>query len=155
MNVTTFTEIVLPNHANPLGYLKGGKLMDWMDIAAEIAAQKYTKTVSVTVAVDNITFKHPIKIGDIVTIHARITRTFDSSMEVWVQVWKENYMKTNEQSQEKMKTNEAFFIFVAINEKGNHIRIPVYKPVSDEDKILYENALKRKNRLSLLTKSGV
>ncbi len=84
---TTMSELVLPGETNTLGNLMGGKLMYWMDIAAGIAAQKHCNTVAVTASVDNISFSNPIKLGDLLTIESKVTRSFNSSMEVHLQVW--------------------------------------------------------------------
>ena len=115
---TFFTEIVLPNDANPLGFLRGGKLLDWMDIASEICAQKHCGRLALTVAIDKVSFKHPIKVGDIVTIRARIEKTFSTSMRIGVDVWAEDIP-----NKKKHKTNEAQFTFVAIDTKGKPVPV--------------------------------
>lgn len=146
---TVFTEMVLPNHANPLGYLRGGKLIDWMDIAAEMTVQKHAHKVGVTASVNSLTFEKPIKVGDIVTIQAQITRVFGSSLEVWVQAWSENYIQetTSKKYIAKSKTNEAFFTFVIINKEGKAVDAPKIIPETKQEKELYESAMhRRKNR---------
>ena len=110
---TVMCEIVLPNHANTLGHLRGGKLLDWMDIAGEIAAQRHSGKEAVTASIAHMYFKKSIQVGDVVTIQASLTRAFNTSMEVLVEVWSENRSKAK-----KMKTNEAIFTFVAIDENG-------------------------------------
>lgn len=123
--VTEVTHIVMPNDANPLQFLRGGRLMDWMDIASEITAQKLTHRICLTVAIDKIIFKKPIRIGDIVSIRAQVTRTFNTSLEILVEVWAENMITTNGKRQKsRVKTNEAYFTFVAIDENGKPVRIP-------------------------------
>lgn len=143
-SVTTMTEIVLPNDANPLGFLRGGKLLDWMDIASEITAQKHTKHVALTVAIDNVTFKNPIKVGDIVTIQAQVTHAFNSSLEILVEVWAENIP-----AGKAYKTNEAHFTFVAINEKGEPVAVPEAVPISSIEQANYEAAKKRRTKRTL------
>src|SRR6185503_10421171 len=84
------SELVLPNDTNTLGNLMGGKLLHWMDIASAIAAQKHSNRIVVTVSVDFVSFKESIKLGDVVTLKARVTRAFKTSMEVIIEVWSEN-----------------------------------------------------------------
>ena len=145
-SATTFTQIVLPNDANPLGYLRGGKLMDWIDIASEITAQKHTGRIAVTVAIDVFSFKSPISVGDIVTVNVRITRTFRTSLEIRVDVWAEN---TN--NKKRLKTNEAYLTFVAIDKNGMPVEIPGIIPEMDEEKKQFKLALRRrKARLARL-----
>ena len=141
---TTLTEIVLPDHANPLGYLRGGKLVDWMDIAAEVAAQRHAGLPAVTVSLDRMTFTKPILVGDIVTITAQVTRAFETSMEIWVEVFKENHMSRKASQQEPVKTNEAFFVFVTIDKHGDPVKIPGIIPETEYEQQLYKSALQRK-----------
>ena len=89
--------IVMPNDTNTLGNLMGGNLLNWMDITAAISAHRCSRRLCVTAAVNNVSFKRPIKLGDIVTIHAEVTRSFSSSMEVYMKVHVENHV-TGEQS---------------------------------------------------------
>ncbi|HNV99982.1 MAG TPA: hotdog domain-containing protein, partial [Chitinophagales bacterium] len=102
-SATVFTEIVMPNDTNPMHNLMGGNLLKWMDIACGICASKHANRIAVTAAVDSVSFSRPLKIGDIVTISARMTRAFTSSMEIYVEVFKENF-----RSHEKVKCNEAY-----------------------------------------------
>jgi len=138
-SVTTLTEIVLPNDANPLGFLRGGRLMDWMDIASEVTAQKHAKRLALTVALSDVTFKRPIKVGDIVTIRSRITATFKTSMEIEVEVWAENIPE-----ERKFKTNEACFTFVAIDDDGKPVAIPQITPQTSREREAFEAAIARK-----------
>ena len=122
---TTLTEIVFPNDVNPLEYLRGGKLIDWMDIACEIVVQKHSNHVGLTVSVKDISFDKPIHIGDVVTIKARLVKAFNTSMEIEVEVWAENVSRFGEDSHlQKIKTNEARFIFVAVDTEGKPVKIP-------------------------------
>lgn len=132
-------EIVLPSDANTLGNLRGGKLVDWMDIAGEITAQRHAGTEAVTASIAQVHFQKSIKVGDIVTIKTQITRAFNTSMEIKIEVWSENKMRT-----EKIKTNEAIFTYVAINSKGKATPIPKITPVGEKEKLLYKQAGERK-----------
>jgi len=135
----SMSEMVMPNDTNNLDTLFGGKLMNWMDIAAAICAHKHCKKTVVTASVDNISFKVPIQKGDIVTLNAHITRCFNSSMEIFIDVKAENH-KTNQ----KIESNTAFFTFVALNSKGVPSKIPSIKPESIKEKKLYDGALRRR-----------
>ncbi len=136
---TTFTEIVMPNDTNPMGNLMGGNLLRWMDIASGICAGKHANKIVVTAAVDNVSFKEPVKIGDIITIHAQITRAFKSSMEIFIEVYKENVYHMN-----KVKCNEAYYTFVAVKEDGTPIEVPQINPENDAEKKRFESALRRR-----------
>src|SRR5215213_4210684 len=103
-SVTIQTEMVLPNDTNVLGNLMGGKLLHWMDIVSAIAAHRHCNRVVVTAAVNNVSFSQPIRLGEIVTLQAKISRAFTSSMEVFIDVWVED----NTQGIKK-KCNEAIY----------------------------------------------
>jgi acyl-CoA hydrolase len=132
-------ELVLPNDTNPLNNLMGGRLLHLMDIAAAISAQKHCNRIVVTASVDNVSFKHSIKLGDVVTIQAKVTRSFHTSMEVRLDVWAENIP-----SGTKVKSNEAYYTFVAVDQGGRTIPVPELLPETDEEKALYEGALRRR-----------
>ena len=134
------THMVMPNDTNPLGNLMGGQLMLWMDIISAISAQKHCKGLVVTVSVDNVSFNHPIRLGDIVTLHARVTRTFSSSMEVFIEVWVENY-----KTQTKIKSNTAFYTFVAVDTNGKPLKVIEAEPETEEEILLYTGAIQRRN----------
>ena len=141
--IVAMTEIVLPNDANPLGILLGGRLLNWMDLAAAICAQNHAAHIAVTAAIDSISFSHPIKIGNIAYIKAQVTRVFNTSMEIYVQVWKKEIS-----SKKRQKTNEAFFTFVALDSNGHPTQIEQIIPKSKKAKLLYNTALeRRKNRI--------
>ncbi len=137
--LTVMTEMVLPNDTNPLRVLRGGTLLHWMDIASVIAAQKHCAQIVVTASVHNVSFKNPIQEGDIVTITAKVTRAFRTSMEVKVIVVAENILKHR-----KYACNEAFFTFVALNEEKIPIEVPKIVPETDEEKHDYIKAEARK-----------
>jgi acyl-CoA hydrolase len=112
----SMTELVLPNDTNTLNNLMGGRLMHWMDIVSAIAAQKHSNRIVVTASVDNISFKHPIRLGNVVTLRAKVTRAFNSSMEVRIDVDAEDIP-----SQQKIESNSAYFTFVAVDQMGRPI----------------------------------
>lgn len=133
------TEMVLPNDTNTLNNLMGGRLLHWMDICAAISAQKHSNRIVVTASVDNVSFTEPIKLGNIVTMHARVTRSFNSSMEVYLEVWAEDIPAGN-----RVSTNTAFYTFVAVDQNGRPIEVPELIPETDSDKELYKSALRRR-----------
>ena len=104
------TELVLPNDTNVHGNLMGGRLMYWMDIAAALAASKHSNAAVVTASVDNISFENPIRLGNVVHIEAKVSRSFNTSMEVHMKVWGEDMAQ-----QFKYKSNEAYYTFVALD----------------------------------------
>ncbi|MEY3435899.1 MAG: acyl-CoA thioesterase [Sphingobacteriales bacterium] len=138
-SLVVMTELVLPNDTNHFGNLMGGRLMYWMDIAAGIAAGKHCNTPVVTASVDNISFQSPIKLGNVVHIEARVTRAFNTSMEVYLKVWGEDNTH-----QYRYKSNEAYYTFVAIDPNGNPRPVPQLEPVNDEEKKLFDGALRRR-----------
>jgi len=133
------TELVLPNDTNTLNNLMGGRMMHLMDIAAAISAQKHSNRIVVTASVDNVSFRDSIKLGNVVTLQAQVTRAFSSSMEVHIDVWAEDIP-----SGTKMKTNEAFFTFVAVDQSGRPIDVPEAVPESEDEIRLYDGALRRR-----------
>lgn len=142
------TEIVLPNDTNALNNLRGGKILHWMDIASAIAAGKHAQAVVVTVSVDQVSFDNPIKIGDVVTIEATVTRAFNSSIETYLEVWAENLP-----SQNKYKCNTAYYTFVALDSNGRPKKVDELVPETELEKERYDGALKRREiRLMLAGK---
>jgi acyl-CoA hydrolase len=133
------TELVLPNDTNTLNNLMGGRMMHLMDIAAAISAQKHSNRIVVTASVDNVSFRDSIRLGNVVTLQAQVTRAFSSSMEVHIDVWAEDIP-----SGTKLKTNEAFFTFVAVDQSGRPIDVPEAVPSTPEETALYEGALRRR-----------
>lgn len=138
------SHIVLPNETNVLGNLMGGQLLNWMDIAAAISAHRHCKRVVVTASVNNVSFQHSIALGDIVTVEAKVSRAFTSSMEVFIEVWVEHH-RTGEQK----KCNEANYIFVAVDQKGDPIEVPQLQLETEEEEQRHQDALQRR-QLSLL-----
>lgn len=135
----TMTEMVLPNDTNTLNNLMGGRLLHWMDICAAIAAQKHSNRIVVTASVDNVSFAEPVRLGNIVTMRAKVTRAFSSSMEVHLQVWAEDIP-----AGARVSTNSAFYTFVAVDQNGRPIEVPALEPESEEEMSLYESALRRR-----------
>ncbi|TAF47355.1 MAG: acyl-CoA thioesterase [Sphingobacteriales bacterium] len=138
-SLTVMNELVLPNDTNPLHNLMGGRLLHWMDIAAAIAAQKHCNRVVVTASVDNVSFQHPVKLGDVITIKAKVTRAFTTSLEVRLNVWAENIPTGT-----KIKSNEAYYTFVALDNDGKTVQVPTLIAQTDSEKELYNGALRRR-----------
>jgi acyl-CoA hydrolase len=138
-SLTVMTEIVLPNDTNTFGNLMGGRLMYWMDIASALAAMKHCGAPVVTASVDNISFESPIKLGNAVHIEAKVTRVFNTSMEVFIKVWGEDALH-----QYRYKSNEAYFTFVALDPNGKPRTVPQLTPETDEERRLFEGALRRR-----------
>lgn len=143
-SIAILTEIVLPNDTNNLDNLMGGRLLYWMDITAAITAQRHCNRTSVTASVNNVSFNHPIPRGSIVTIEGKISRSFNSSMEIFLDVWAEDSL-----SGEKTKCNEAIYTFVAVNNMGRPVKVPLVKPETKLEKLRYDGALRRR-QLSLI-----
>lgn len=136
---TLMTEIVLPNDTNVFGNLMGGRLMYWMDIAAAISAQRHCNAPVVTASVDNISFENPIKLGNTVHIEARISRAFNTSMEIYLRVWGEDFLQKF-----KYKSNEAYYTFVALDPNRKPMPVPQLLPETEEEKRLFDGALRRR-----------
>lgn len=141
------TEVVCPNDTNPMGILKGGRLVEWMDIAAAVCAQTHAEKICVTASINQVNFKKAAKVGDIITISAKITRSFNSSMEIFVQAFSRNVL-----AGEKYSLSEAFFTFVVLDDHGNTAPVIMLKPSTLLEKELYESALVRKK--SMIRKSN-
>ena len=138
------SKIVLPNDTNTLGNLMGGQLLNWMDITAAISAHRHCRRVVVTAAVNNVSFDHPIKLGDIVSIESKVSRAFTSSMEVYLDVFVEDHT-----TGKRKKCNEAIYTFVAVDQVGAAIQVPQLVPESEEEIERYNSALRRR-QLSLI-----
>lgn len=138
------THIVLPDDTNTLGNLMGGRLMYWMDVIAAVAAHRHCGRVVVTASVNNISFNQPIRLGDFVTLEAHVTRSFGSSMEVFIDVWVEDH-----RTSAKTKCNEAIFTFVAVDQIGTPIEVPELVPETELEHQRHQAALRRK-QLSLI-----
>jgi acyl-CoA hydrolase len=145
-SLTIMTELVLPNDTNFFGNLMGGRLMYWMDIAAALAAHKHCNAPVVTASVDNISFQAPIKLGNVVHIEAKVSRAFNTSMEVHLNVWGEDLTQ-----QYKYKSNEAYLTFVALDPNGKPRVVPELVPESTEEVKLFDGALRRRQLRLILS----
>ena len=136
---TTMNELVLPNDTNTHGDLMGGKLMYWMDIAAYLSAAKHCNSSAMTASVDNISFKTPIKLGNVICIEAKVTRAFTTSMEIHLKVWNQNII-----AQTRVLSNEAYFTFVALDDKKQPTKVPAIIAETEEEKKYFASALRRR-----------
>jgi acyl-CoA hydrolase len=136
---TIMNELVLPNDTNTLNNLMGGRLLHWMDICAAIAGQKHSGKTVVTASVDSVSFGKSIRLGDVVTLEAKVTRAFNTSMEIHIMVHAEDIP-----SGEKFKSNEAYYTFVALDRNGAPLKVPSIKPETDDEQKKFEGALRRR-----------
>lgn len=140
-----YTEIALPNDANPLGNMLGGHVMHLVDLAGAIAATRHARCPVVTASIDYMNFLHPIHIGELVILKSSVNRAFRTSMEVGVKVWVEN-LNTGD----IRHTSSAYLTFVAVDEQGKGVRVPAVTPETEEQKRRYEEAEARRTyRLAL------
>ncbi len=136
---TIMNELVLPNDTNIFGNLMGGRLMYWMDIAAGMASGKHCNAPAMTASVDNLSFKNPIKLGNIVHIQAKVSRAFNTSMEIHLKVWGEDL-----QQQYRYESNEAYFTFVALDPNRKPRPVPALIPETEEEIKVFDGALRRR-----------
>jgi acyl-CoA hydrolase len=132
-------EIVLPNDANPLGALLGGRLMHWIDLAGALAAHRHSRNYVVTASVDHIDFLVPVKVGDLVVLRSSVNRVFHTSMEVGVKVFVENYIADTAKH-----VASAYLTFVAIDNAGAHLTVAPVIPETDEQRRRYDDAGRRR-----------
>ncbi len=136
-------EVALPNDANPLGNMLGGKVMHLIDMAGAIVAHRHSRSVVVTVSVDNLDFVQPIRVGQLVILKAHVTRAFSTSMEVGVKVYREDCL-----TGERRQTSSAFVTYVALDQGGQPTKVPPVIPQTAEEKQEYREALaRRRHRL--------
>ena len=133
------THVVLPNDTNALGNLFGGQLLAWMDIIASVSAHRHCKRVVVTASVNNVSFKRPIPHASIVTLEAKVSRSFSSSMEIFVDVFVEDPV-----TGVREKCNQAIYTFVAVDQNGGPIQVPELIPETPEEKERFDGALRRR-----------
>ncbi len=138
-SISEMTEIVLPNDANPLNALLGGRLMHWIDLAGAMAAHRHSRTYVVTASIDHMDFLVPVRVGDFVVLRSSVNRVFRTSMEVGVKVWVENY-----RAEESRHVSSAYLTFVAIDAAGNRVPVPPVIPETEDEKRRYEGALRRR-----------
>ncbi|HUO26965.1 MAG TPA: acyl-CoA thioesterase [Candidatus Aquilonibacter sp.] len=133
-------EIVLPNDANPLSALLGGRLMHWIDLAGAMAAHRHSRNFVVTASVDHIDFLVPVRVGDLVILRSSVNRVFHTSMEVGVKVFVENYVADTAQH-----VASAYLTFVAIDRDGKHLKVAPVIPETDEQRRRYDDAGRRRD----------
>jgi acyl-CoA hydrolase len=132
-------EIVLPNDANPLGALLGGRLMHWIDLEGAMAAHRHSRNYVVTASVDHIDFLVPVRVGDLVILRSSVNRVFHTSMEVGVKVYVENYIVDTAQH-----VASAYLTFVAVDGVGKHLKVAAIVPEAEEQRLRYEDAGRRR-----------
>jgi acyl-CoA hydrolase len=132
-------EIVLPNDANPLGALLGGRLMHWIDLAGALAAHRHSRHYVVTASIDHLDFLFPVRVGDLVILRSSVNRVFHTSMEVGVKVWVENYI-----ADEAHHVSSAYLTFVAVDKNGKHVAVPAVIPETEDEQRRYQDAGRRR-----------
>ncbi|HKK79654.1 MAG TPA: acyl-CoA thioesterase [Phaeodactylibacter sp.] len=136
---TVMTEMVMPNDTNPMGNLMGGNLLRWMDIASGICAGKHCEAHVVTASVDHVSFQKPIKVGDIVTLEATVTRAFRTSVEIYVEVFANDIKGGNAR-----RCNHAYYTFVGLADEGQPIPVPPVLPLTEIEQQRYDSAPRRR-----------
>ena len=138
-SISEMAEIVLPNDANPLNSLLGGRLMHWIDLAGAMAAHRHSRQYVVTASIDHVDFLVPVRVGDFVILRSSVNRVFHTSMEVGVKVWVENY-----RAEESRHVSSAYLTFVAIDAAGNRMAVPPVVPETEDEKRRYDGAARRR-----------
>src|ERR1700722_1831776 len=138
-SISEMTEIVLPNDANPLNALLGGRLMHWIDLAGAMAAHRHSRAYVVTASVDHMDFLVPVRVGDLVVLRSSVNRVFNTSMEVGVKVFVENYISDTAQH-----VSSAYLTFVAIDDAGHHLQVAPVVPETENEMRRYEGAARRR-----------
>jgi acyl-CoA hydrolase len=138
-SATEMVQVVLPNDANPLGFILGGTVMHLIDIAGAIACHRHTRSLLVTAAVDDLQFLHSIKVGDLIILKSRVTCVFNTSLEVLVDVYSEETLTGRRQM-----TSRAFLTFVAIDRGGQRLKVPPLLVETEEERRMCEDAQERR-----------
>ncbi len=138
-SISEMTEIVLPNDANPLNALLGGRLMHWIDLAGAMAAHRHSRQYVVTASIDHMDFLVPVRVGDFVVLRSSVNRVFRTSMEVGVKAWVENY-----HTEKSRHVSSAYLTFVAVDINGNRMSVAPVVPETDDEKRRYEDAVHRR-----------
>ncbi len=146
-SLTILTDLVLPGETNPLDNLFGGELLARMDRASSIAARRHCKRIVVTASVNHVVFTKAVPVGSVLTIEAKVSRAFRTSMEIFVDVWIED-----RESGDKTKVNEGIYTFVAVDETESPVKVPQLIPETDIEKERHEGALRRKQLSLVLSK---
>lgn len=137
-------EVVLPQDANVLGNILGGRVMHLVDIAAAIAAHRHSNSHVVTASVDYVDFRNPIRVGELIILRARVNRVFRTSMEIGVKVFSENVL-----TGERKHTTTAYVTFVAIDEAGRPKPVPpLIVETAEERRRFREAQARRRIRLA-------
>ena len=138
-SISEYSEFALPNDANMLGNVLGGKVMHLVDLAAALAAVRHSRCSVVTASVDHMSFLHPIHIGQLIVLRSSVNRVFRTSMEVGVRVEVENLL-----TGDKRHTSSAYLTFVALDKSGSRLTIPPVIPETEDEKRRYEEAEERR-----------
>jgi acyl-CoA hydrolase len=137
---TVMTELVMPNDTNPMGNLMGGNLLRFMDVACAVCAGRHCETPVVTASVDHVSFKTPIRVGEVITLEASVTRAFSTSIEVYVEVF-----AADMQGHNPRRSNHAYFTFVGLDEEnGSPVKVPEVIPLTESEQRHYEAAPRRR-----------
>ena len=136
---TVMTEMIMPNDTNPMGNLMGGNLLRWMDIASGICAGKHCEAHVVTASVDHVSFQKPIKVGDVITLEATVTRAFRTSVEIYVEVFANDIKGGNAR-----RCNHAYYTFVGLSEDSAPIPVPPVLPLTEIEQQRYDSAPRRR-----------
>ena len=143
---TVMTEMVMPNDTNPMGNLMGGNLLRWMDIASGICAGKHCEAHVVTASVDHVSFQKPIKLGDVITLEATVTRAFRTSVEIHVEVFANDIKGGNPR-----RCNHAYYTFVGMDDNGNPEPVPPVLPLTEIEQQRFDSASKRREMRLILS----
>lgn len=146
-SLTIMTDLVLPGETNPLDNLFGGELLARMDRASSIAARRHCNRITVTASVNHVVFSKAVPVGSVLTIEAKVSRAFHSSMEIFVDVWMED-----RESRERTKVNEGIYTFVAVDITGSAVKVPPIEPQTALEKERFDGALRRKQLSLVLSK---
>jgi acyl-CoA hydrolase len=138
-SISEMTEIVLPNDANPLNALLGGRLMHWIDLAGAMAAHRHSRAYVVTASIDHMDFLVPVRVGDFVVLRSSVNRVFHTSMEVGVKAWVENY-----HTEQSLHVSSAYLTFVAVDTAGNRLPVAPIVPETEDEIRRYEDAKYRR-----------
>ena len=143
---TVMTEMVMPNDTNPMGNLMGGNLLRWMDIASGICAGKHCEAHVVTASVDHVSFQKPIRLGDVITLEATVTRAFRTSGEIHVEVFANDIKGGNPR-----RCNHAYYTFVGMDDDGNPQTVPPVLPLTEIEQQRFDSASKRREMRLILS----
>jgi acyl-CoA hydrolase len=146
-SLTIMTDLVLPGETNPLDNLFGGELLARMDRASSIAARRHCNRITVTASVNHVVFSKAVPVGSVLTIEAKVSRAFNSSMEIFVDVWMED-----RETGKRTKVNEGIYTFVAVDRTGTPVKVPEIVPQTKLEQERYDGALRRKQLSLVLSK---